>query len=108
MRVGCPHHPGRSAALAALAAGLVAACTHTATRTAPAARAGAPAPIVAGRTAPTASVRLVTGYAAINEGTLNPVTVTVTFPEAITSADITLSGATGPHCTPVVLGADHT
>src|SRR5690349_16244813 len=109
MRIGRPRRSGRSATIVVLAAGLIAACTHTGTRTATAARAAAPASNAAARATPaTGSVRLVTGYSAINEGTVNPVTVTVTFPEAITSADIALTGAKAPHCTPLVLNADHT
>lgn len=109
MGAGHLRRPALSASLVVLAAGLMTTCTGTGARTAvtartpvPAARAGTGAP------AATPSVRLSTGYAAIDEGTVNPVTVTVRFPEAITSADIALSGASAPHCTPLVLGADHT
>lgn len=109
MGVGHQRRPGWSATLVVLAAGLMAACTDTGARTATTTRAAAPAPnAVARAAAATGSVQVVTGYAAINEGTVNPVTVTVTFPEAITSADIALVGARAPHCTPLVLGADHT
>ena len=109
MGVGHLRRPGRSTALVVLAAGLMAGCTDSGARAATTVRAAAPAPNAAApATAAMGSVRLVTGYSAINEGTVNRVTVTVRFPVAITSADIALIGASAPHCTPLVRGADHT
>ena len=104
MGVGHLRRTTRSATLVVLSAGLV-ACVHR-LRPHPAARAAAPAVHVeARRAASTPSLTLTTGYAAINEGTVNPVTVRVTFPVAITSGTIGLTGANAPHCTPLALGA---
>ena len=60
------------------------------------------------RAAPGPSLTLTTGYAAINEGTVNPVTVRVTFPVAITSGTIGLTGANAAHCTPLALSGHRT
>jgi peptidoglycan/xylan/chitin deacetylase (PgdA/CDA1 family) len=106
MRVGCLRRTTPSAALLLLSAGLVASCTGP---PAPAARAAAPAVHVKARSAaPSPSLTLTTGYAAINEGTVNPVTVRVTFPVAITSGTMGLTGANAPHCTPLVLSGHRT
>jgi hypothetical protein len=92
-----------SAALLLLSAGLVGGCTDTPT---PATRSAA-APVQARRAAAPPSLTLTTGYASINEGTVNPVTVRVRFPVAITSGTVGLTGADAPHCTPLTLSAHH-
>jgi peptidoglycan-N-acetylglucosamine deacetylase len=93
-----------SAALLLLSAGLVGGCTDTPTS----ATRSAAAPVKARRAAAPPSLTLTTGYASINEGTVNPVTVRVRFPVAITSGTVGLTGADAPHCTPLTLSAHHT
>ena len=101
MRVGCLRRTTPSAALLSCPPGW---WQRAPVRPPPAARAAAPAAHgKARRAASTPSLTLTTGYAAINEGTVNPVTVTVTFPVAITSGTIGLIGANAPHCTPLAL-----
>ena len=53
--------------------------------------------------APRPSVRLATAYPTVKEGAVNgsPVTVTVTFPVAISASAIGLRGAASVHCTPL-------
>jgi peptidoglycan-N-acetylglucosamine deacetylase len=104
MRVGCLRRTTPSAAVLLLSAGLVASCTGP---PAPAARAAAPA-VHARRATPTPSLTLTTGYAAIDEGTVNAVSVRVTFPVAIASGTIGLTGARAPHCTPLALSVHRT
>jgi peptidoglycan/xylan/chitin deacetylase (PgdA/CDA1 family) len=100
-------HTLRSGALLLLAGGLGEACTDTVAPSATTATSVATA--AATRAATSApSVKLATGYASVNEGTIDPVTVTVTFPVAITSGAISLTGATDPHCTPLTLSAGRT
>ena len=106
MRVGGLRRTTPSAALVLLSAGLVAACTGS---PAPAARAADPAVHVKARSATSPpSLTLTTGYAAINEGTVNPVTVQVRLPVAITSGTIGLTGTNAPHCTPLALSGHRT
>jgi peptidoglycan/xylan/chitin deacetylase (PgdA/CDA1 family) len=108
MGVGHLRRARLSATLVLLAAGLDAACTGTAAPGAVAAGAAAPAARARSAVPTPPSVTLTTGYTAINEGTVNPVTVTVRFPVAITSDTLGLTGAKAPHCTPLVLSANRT